>query len=417
MTDLNTAVAGLSSMLGMRPLEGIRVLTVENYLAGPYCSMWLADAGAEVVKVENREGGDQARMTSPVRQDPEGKPRGLSLLRSNRNKKSITLDLKHTEGRALFLELAEEADIVVENLRAGVMDRLGIGYPELSKINPKLIYVAISGFGQKHVLPSPYIDRPAFDIIGQALSGLMNRPERQDDRPTYLGFSLADIEAGILGAYGATLALIQRGRTGKGQMIDISLYDACLILNEISVAMYSSQKTKSRPGLHAVTAPFGSYEAKDGYIVIAVLGEHIWHRFCDAVGMPELKDDPRFKDGIARNRENDALTKCFAPWLQVRTRQEALDTLLAAGVPAAAVNDVEDVFDCPHAAAREMLITLDDPAWGKIQVVGNPVKMSGVPPIETRLPPALGENTDEVLESWLGVDAGRIAALRERQVI
>ncbi|MBT0778714.1 CoA transferase [Paracoccus sp. pheM1] len=417
MTDLNTAAAGLSSMLGMRPLEGIRVLTVENFLAAPYCSMWLADAGAEVVKVETRDGGDMARRTSPVRQDAQGNPRGLSLLRSNRNKKSITLDLKHPEGKALFTELAKEADIVVENLRAGVMDRLGIGYAELSRINPKLIYVAISGFGQKHVLPSPFIDYPAFDIVGQALSGLMNRPERQGDRPTYLGFSLADIEAGILGAYGALLALIQRGRTGKGQMIDISLYDACLILNEISVAMYSGQKTKSAPGLHAVTAPFGSYETKDGYIVIAVLGEHIWHRFCEAIGMPGLKDDPRFKDGVSRNRENAALTAAISPWLLARTRREALDTLLAAGVPAAAVNDVEDVFDCPHAAAREMLVTLDDPVWGKVQVVGNPVKMSGVPPIETRRPPALGENTDEVLHGWLGVDDARIAELRARNVI
>ncbi|MDR5655355.1 CaiB/BaiF CoA transferase family protein [Ruixingdingia sedimenti] len=417
MTHLDTAATGLSAMIGLRPLEGIRVLTVENFLAAPYCSMWLADAGAEVVKVENREGGDMARQTSPVKHDAEGNPRGLSLLRASRNKKSLTLDLKHPEGKAIFTELAREADIVVENLRAGVMDRLGLGYAELSQANPRLIYVAISGFGQKHLLPSPCIDAPAFDIVGQALSGLMNRPERTGDRPTYLGFSLADIEAGILGAYGATLALIQRGRTGKGQLIDISLYDACLILNEISVAMYSGQKAKSAPGLHAVTAPFGSYRTKDGHIVIAVLGEHIWHRFCAAIGMPGLKDDPRFRDGLSRSRENAALTDSFAPWLMSRTRAEALEALLAAGVPAAAVNDVEDIFDCPHVAARQMLVTLDDPAWGPVQVVGNPVKMSGVPPVEARLPPALGEHTAEVLESWLGLDPARIAGLRARRVV
>src|SRR5262249_13709141 len=154
---------------------------------------------------------------------------GLSFLRSNRNKKSVTLDLKHPEGKATFIELARKADIVVENLRPGVMDRIGIGYEDLKKINPALIYVAISGFGHKEVLPSPYMDYPAFDIVGQALSGLMYRPERKDERPTYLGFSLADIEGGILGAYGATLALLQRGRTGRGQMVDISLYDASLI--------------------------------------------------------------------------------------------------------------------------------------------------------------------------------------------
>lgn len=405
------------STFGIRPLEGIRVLTVENFLAAPYCTMWLADAGAEVVKVEARETGDMARTTSPIKYDEDGRPRGLSLLRANRNKKSITLDLKHPEGKATFLDLARHADIVVENLRAGVMDRLGIGYDVLKDVNPKLIYVAISGFGQKHILPSPMIDAPAFDIIGQALSGLMYRPERKDDRPTYLGFSLADIEAGIIAAYGAMLALIQRGRTGKGQMVDISLYDASLILNEISVAMYSGQKAKSRPGLHAVTAPFGTYKTKDGYIVIAVLGEHIWHRFCDAVGMPELKDDERFKDGLSRSAANDALSAAFAPWLLSRTKQEAVDTLLAYGVPTSVVNDVEDTFDCEHVRSRDMLMTLEDPAWGKLQVVGNPVKMSDVAPAEARLPPALGEHTEDILKGWLNASDADIEGLHQRKVI
>ncbi|MEP3330356.1 CoA transferase [Sedimentitalea sp.] len=400
-----------------RPLEGIKVLAIENFLAGPYCTMWLADAGAEVVKVEPRGMGEMARNTSPLKQDEEGRARSLSLLRANRNKKSVTLDLKNPEGRAVFLELAKESDILVENLRAGAMDKLGLGYDALSKLNPALIYVGISGFGQKNILPSPYMEHPAFDIVGQALSGLMYRPERQDDRPTYLGFSLADIEAGILGAHGATLALIQRGRTGKGQMVDVSLYDACLILNEISVAMFSGEKVKSKPGLHAVTAPFGSYQAKDGYIVIAVLGEHIWQRFCKAVDQPELVDDPRFKDGISRNQANDELTACFAPWLQARTQTEAVSDLIEAGVPASIVNDIDGVFDCPHVKAREMLMTIDDPLWGEVKIVGNPIKMSDVPSVEAKLPPDLGQDTDAVLKSWLGKNEKEISSLRESEAI
>lgn len=403
----------LQAMAGLRPLDGVRVLAVENFVAGPYCSMWLADAGAEVIKVENpATGGDLARATSPVRHTPDGRPRGLSLLRTNRNKKSLTLDLKHPEGRAVFAELAQQADIVVENLRAGVMDRLGVGYAALAEANPRLIYVALSGFGQAAFLPSPMMDQPAFDIVGQALAGLMNRPERQGDKPAYLGFSLADIEAGMLGAYGATLALIQRGRTGRGQLVDISLYDACLAMNEISVALYSGQRSRAAPGLHAVTAPFGSYRAADGWIVIAVLGEPIWKRFCAAIAMPGLLDDPRFATGVSRSANNDALTAAFAPWLAARSRAEALAVLLDAGVPCSAVHDVEDLFDCPHVAARQMLLTLDDPAWGPVQVVGNPVKMSDVPPVEARLPPDPGQDTDAVLMGWLGLSADRIAALR-----
>jgi CoA:oxalate CoA-transferase len=240
-----------------RPLTGIRVLAVENFIAAPFASMWLADAGAEVVKIETRDGGDFSRSTSPVKPGVDGKPSGLSFLRTNRNKKSVTLDLKNPEGQRIFKDLAAQADVVIENLRPNVMDRLGIGYAELSKINPRLIYGAISGFGHGDILPSPYGHFPAFDIVGQAMSGLMFRPDRTDERPTYLGFSLADIECGILALYGIVLALLHRQSTGKGKKIDISMYDASLMLNEISVAMYSATRRTSPPGVHAVPAPFG----------------------------------------------------------------------------------------------------------------------------------------------------------------
>ncbi|MGC4250101.1 MAG: CoA transferase [Sphingobium sp.] len=400
-----------------RPLQGVRVLAIENFVAGPLCSMWLADAGAEVVKVETPGKGDMSRKTSPVKPDEKGEPQGLSFLRTNRNKKSVSLDLKHPEGIALFKQLAQEADIIVENLRPGVMDRLGVGYEALKAINPRIIYVAISGFGQKDILASPYKDRPAFDIIGQALSGLLYRPEREGEKPVYLGFSLADIEAGMVGAYGATLALLQRNLTGQGQMVDISLYDSCLIMNELSVIMYSAFQTIPKPGLHAVTAPFGAYKAKDGYITIATLGEHIWHRLTEVIGRPELVDDPLFKDGISRSANNAALTAALEPWLLQRTRDEAVDALTQGGVPASKVQEVDDLFDCPHLAARNMILKMQDPVWGEVSVAGNPIKMSNVPEIENGLPPRLGEHSRDVLQRWLGKDDQAIARLVEAGVI
>ncbi|MFT3975780.1 MAG: CoA transferase [Sphingomonas bacterium] len=399
-----------------RPLDGVKVLAIENFVAGPFCSMWLADAGAEVVKVESPGQGDFSRSTSPTREDDQGVPQGLSFLRTNRNKKSVTLDLKNPEGRALFRELAAKADILVENLRPGVTERLGLDYQSLRGINPRLIYVAVSGFGQKELLPSPYKDNPAFDIVGQAMSGLMYRPERQGERPTYLGFSLADLEGGILGAYGAMLALIQRGRTGEGQLVDISLYDASLILNEISVAMFSVLGTAPKPGLHAVTAPFGTYRARDGYIVIAVLGEHIWQRFCEVIGRTDLVGDPRFRDGITRQANNAVLNELIEAWLASHSRADAVAALVAGGVPASLVQDVGDLFHCPHVAARRMLMHFDDPVWGKVSVAGNPVKMSGAEEAEAGLPPRLGEHTESVLRDWLGMSAERIGDLRAREI-
>lgn len=400
-----------------RPLAGIRVLAIENFIAAPFATMWLADAGAEVVKIETREGGDFSRSTSPVKPGTDGKPSGLSFLRTNRNKKSVTLDLKQPEGKRVFKALVAEADVVLENLRPNVMDRLGLGYEALREINPRLIYGAISGFGHEDILPSPFGDFPAFDIVGQAMSGLMYRPERTGDRPTYLGFSLADIECGILALYGVVLALLHRTRTGKGKKIDISMYDASLILNEISVTMYSATRRTSPPGVHAVTAPFGTYRAKDGYIVIAVLGEHIWQRFAEVIGQPELVDDPRFGDGSSRRSHLDALNERIDVWLADLTREEALLALRGGGVPCATVNDVPDLFDCPHVAARKMLMTLDDPVWGSIQVAGNPIKMSDVPEPEVKLPPRLGEHSTDVLQEWLGMTDGEIGQLRDQHVI
>ena len=400
-----------------RPLAGVRVLAVENFVAAPFATMWFADAGAEVVKIEHPEHGDLSRGTNPRRADADGVEHGLAFLRTNRNKQSLTLDLKSEEGRRLFCALAAQADVVVENLRAGAMDKLGLGWTTLQALNPRLIYVAISGFGHEDTGASPYTHYPAFDIVGQAMSGLMYRPERPDERPVYLGFSLSDIHTGIVAGQGALMALFQRERTGKGQKVDVSLYDASLVLNEISVAMYSVFQRRPASGLHGVTAPFGAYRTRDGFIVIAVVGEPIWRRFCAAIGQPGLVDDERFADGMSRHANLAALNVAIEPWLAARTRTEAVEALIAGGVPAALVNEVDDVFTCPHVAAHDMLVEFDDPVWGGVSVPANPIRMSGSAAPRRDLPPRLGEHTATVLARWLDMSEEEVAALKERGIV
>ena len=399
------------------PLAGVRVLALENFLSAPLATMWLGDAGAEVIKIEQPGKGDQSRNTAPQRPDENGRQQGFSFLRTNRNKRSVTLDLKSPEGRQVFKQLAQKADIVVENLRPGVMKNLGLGWTDLKEINPRIIYVAVSGFGQPDIRASPYRDMPAFDIVAQALSGLMMRAERTGDKPVYVGFSLSDIQSGIVAADGAVLALLQRGITGEGQLVDVAMYDSSLVFNELAVSFFSAFGTKPGPGVAAVTAPFGSYKATDGFIVIAVLGDDIWKRFCSVIGQPQLVLEERFRDGVTRYANRTELDGYITLWLASRTRAQAVQALSSEGVPAALVNDVDDILECPHVAARELLVALHDPVWGEVRMPGNPLVMSGVPDVPLVHPPRLGQHTQEVLGEWLGLDAAQVQALRTRKVV
>ncbi|MGE4238864.1 CaiB/BaiF CoA transferase family protein [Ramlibacter sp.] len=399
------------------PLAGVKVLAVENFLAAPFATMWLGDAGADVIKIEMPGKGDQMRQTAPLRPDADGKPQGFSFLRTNRNKRSVTLDLKTEEGKKIFKQLAAKADMVVENFRPGVMSKLGLGWTDLREINPRLIYVAVSGFGQPDLKRSPYSDMPAFDIVAQAMTGLMMRAERTSEKPVYFGVSISDVQAGIVAAHGAVLALLQRQLTGEGQLVDVAMYDSSLVFNELSVAMYSVFRKNNKPGVAGVTAPFGTYKASDGWVVVAVLGEDIWKRFTQVIGQPELVADERFSDGVTRYNNSQALNALIDPWLAARTRAEIVETLSSKGVPVAVINDASDIMDCPHAEAREMLQTIEDPVWGTMRVPAFPIKMSGMPHPPTAHPPKLGEHTQEVLGDWLGLGEDDLAGLRERKVI
>jgi len=372
--------------------------------------MMLADMGAEVIKIEQPGVGDPARNLPPFR--GENNDRSLAILRANRNKKSLTLDLKKPEGLEVFYKLAATADVLFENLRPDALQKLGVTFEKLREVNPRLIYTSVSGFGHDDVMPGPYADWPAFDIIGQALSGLMFRPENAGEKPVYLGFPLIDIYTSTVAVCGTLQALLHRAITGEGQRVDISLYDTSIVLNELSVTIQSALGKRPSPGLHALTAPFGAFKTPDGYIAIAVLGEKIWQRFCEVIGRRDLLADPDLKGGIDRHRQAARLEAVIEQWLADKTTDEACAILRDAGVPASPVRDVDQLADCPQAKAREMLMEIVDPAWGTIRVPGNPMKLSAAPKPDNRTPPDLGQHTDELLQELVALDAAEIASLR-----
>ncbi len=400
-----------------RALAGIRVLAVEGFIAGPYASMWLADMGAEVIKIEEPKAGDAARSLPPIKDSGSGEPRSLTLFRANRNKKSVTLDLKHPEGVAIFEKLVAQSDVVLENLRSDAFDKLGLTYERLAAINPRIIYTSISGFGHQDLMPGPYTDRPAFDVVAQAMAGLMGRPEGAEEGPVYVGFPLSDLYASTVAVCGTLQALFQRTVTGEGQRVDIAMYDSSLVLNELALVMENATGVAAKPGLHALTAPFGSFKGRDGCISIAILGERVWHKFCTAIDRMDLASDPELQNGIDRHRHSAKLREIIETWLQVRSSDEAVKRFLEFGVPAAPVQGVREITACPQVKARDMILTIQDSAWGKVKVVGQPIKTSGSPPAEARAPPALGEHGRDLLKALAQVDDFDFDRLRSNGVV
>jgi len=405
----------LATTSGAPALDGVTVLSLECFIAGPTASMWMADMGAEVVKIEQPGVGEPARSVAPFKEN--GERRSLGLLRANRNKKSLTLDLKTEKGRDIFAKLIAKADVVLDNLRPDALEKLGFDWERMRAINPRLIYTSISGFGRNDMSQGPYQDWPAFDIVGQAMAGLMQRPERSTTDPAYLGFPLADIQAGIVAVTGTLQALFQRTRTGLGQRVDIAMYDTALVMNELAMILNTSMGVVPAPGLHALSYPFGSFRARDGFIVIAVLGEKIWERFCVAIGRPELGSDPRLRSGIDRNAQAAWLNPLIDEWLLGLDRKEAVAHLIASGVPAAPVQDVDDIASCPQVAARDMLLEFEDPAWGKVRVMGQPIKTSGSPPPRRDAPPKLGQHTEQLLHDMLGLSGAEVDNLRADGIV
>ncbi len=396
-----------------KPLDGIRILSFEIQVAGPYCTMMLADQGANVIKVERPEGGDTARGGAPKIKNDKGQTQSGYFLRFNRNKRSLTLNLKSDPGRQIFRELARKSDVIVENFRPGLLDEMGIGYKALSELNPGLIYACISGFGSLDGYLGPYSKRPAYDIVAQAMGGLMNTCGQSDGPPTWLGVALGDIVSGMQAAYAIMLALYQRTQTGRGQYIDVSMYDTIIGLAERSVTAYSLTGHVLERGNEPYMAPWGPFECKDGWIGLIVATEGDWSKFCQAIERPDLAGQTGTTSGPERAKNMPGwLGDIIRQWFQNQTKAEAVQKLLAVGLPIGPVQTAEEIFNCPHVDARKLLIDVPDPVLGTVKLVGPVAKMSGNPEPLTRPAPLLGEHNAEILKEILGYTEEEIGKLK-----
>jgi crotonobetainyl-CoA:carnitine CoA-transferase CaiB-like acyl-CoA transferase len=389
------------------PLDGVRVVALEQYISGPYCTMWLADAGAEVIKVERPDGGDPRRVFMPQLSGEDGATVSGGFFSFNRNKKSVTLDLASEEGRAAYKALVRTADVVVENLRPGATDKLGIGYADLSADHPELVYAAISGYGRAPGLP--YAGRPAFDAAILGMAGITHVTGSSADLPPQLPmYGLADMTTGILAGYQILMTLFDRSRTGRGRLLDVSMYDTMVAVNERPLMQYAFTGDVISRGPDRFQAPMGAYECSDGFISLVVPNDLMWRRVAEIIGRPELATDPATATGAARAADPDAYLPSMLAWMKERTRAEVVTALEKGGVPAGIVQDSADVYNCPHLEARGMFVRVQDPDVGEIRMPHAPFTMSDMPPVPAGTVPRLGEDNAAVL-GGLGLDADTLA--------
>jgi len=375
-------------------LEGIRVIDFTNTVAGPGCTFFLADMGAEVIKVERPGLGDEARLFPPYK---DGTSASFAVL--NRGKRGVVLDLKKPRAVELFKELTAVSDVLVENYRPGVMKKLGLDYEVLKGINPKLVMCSISGYGQY----GPLSHLPAYDAVLQAMSGLMSTTGFPDTPPTRAGTLIVDISCAFYSAFGVCAALFARERTGEGEYLDVSMYDVAINLLEAKFVDYTvtgniPQRTGNR---YPYVTPFDAYATRDGYVMIICVGDQPFHNLCNAMGKPELADDERFKDIMARNAHEPELKKVIEEWASTLTCSEVWALMQEHGVPGAPVNDIKSVVENPHTAARGMLVDLEQPGAGTITIFGSAMKALGSE-IRPRGPaPTLGQDNRWLLEEIL----------------
>ncbi len=398
-------------MIDQQPLRGVRVLDLTRVLAGPFCTMNLADLGAEVIKIEVPGRGDDSRSFAPMM------PSGDSgyFYSVNRGKRSVTLDLRTEDGAKVFLELAAKSDVVVENFSPGTMDRFKVGYAQLKAANPKIILCSISGFGQT----GPKTSAPAYDIVAQALGGTMSITGNAGGEPVRCGVSVGDLSAALYGVIAIMSALRVRDRDGVGNHVDIAMLDCQVAMLEDALARYSvSGRIPGRIGTrHPSITPFQQFRAADDYFVMGAGNEAIWLRFCDAIAMPQLKDDPRFLTNADRTANHPELETILARVFATHPRDHWLRLLSDASVPCAPIANVEEVTRDPHLAARNMILHADHPEFDGLIVPGSPLKSAGDTDIPSTRAPRLGESTDEVLSSVLGYDTLRLSELRRRSII
>ena len=398
-------------------LSGLRVIDLTQMLAGPYCTMMLADQGADVVKIEPID-GDPTRHFGPFRSDDKDHHFGGYFQSTNRNKKSLGLDLKTPDGKALFRRLARDADVVVENFRAGVMDRLGVGYENLAAENPRLVYAAIRGFGDPRTGGSPYVDRPAFDVVAQAMGGAMGITGPDSLTPMKIGPGVGDIFPAALSAFGIMAAMFHARQTGQGQFVDVAMYDAIVALCERLVYQFSYTGKSPTPegNQHPILCPFGVFTSKDGMVTIGCPRDSFWSELVDAMGRPELASDPKFRtnnDRLAHASETVALVH---EWTRRLTNAE-IAAALDRRVPFGPVNTAADIYSDPHIAARQMLIEVEHPGSATpVTIASTPIRMTATPGGIGRRAPLIGEDTDHLL-SALGLGVEEIADLKARRIV
>ncbi len=390
-------------------LEGVRVLDFTRVLAGPYCTAMLADLGAEVIKVEPPQGDDQRHMGRMVQGE------STNFILNNRGKKSIRLDLKLDEGRRIARELAARSDVLIENFKPGVADKLGIGYAELSGLFPRLVYCSISGFGQN----GPNAARPSYDVVAQAMSGLMSLTGEADGAPTLIGESVGDICAGMFAAWGVMAALYDRERGGQGRHVDVAMFDSLLAMQPTALAQYlfggaAPMRVGNR---HPLSSPFGAYAANDGHLVIAAANDKLFQAVADTIGRPELPADPRFRTDSERSRNDAALRPLIEAWSTTLSVQEAVAAMTRAGVPAAPIQDTAQAVDSEQARVRQLTTRAPHPVLGETELMEQPVHFSGMRRGKLATAPALGQHSAAVLADVLGMDAAAIADLRAAGVI
>jgi len=391
-------------------LSGIRVVEVGNFMAAPFCTLQLADLGADVIKVENPSGGDQTRVSGPF-VGGESSP----FIRLNRNKRSLALDLKKAAGKEVFRRLVRGADVLVENLRPGTMRDLQLDWTILERDNPRLVYVAASGWGQE----GPYSQRPGLDIMAQAMSGLMSITGEEGGRnPVKVGVPVTDLTCGLYGAIAALAALRVRDLTGRGQYIDVSLFEAgvSLAIWEAGRFFATGEVPKALGSAHQVSAPYQALRAEDGFFTIGATSTPNWHACCDVFGLSNLKDDPRFKDSHSRYQHRGELIPLIEAVSQTRSASHWVEALTAVGVPCAPIQTYDQVFNDPHLRSRGFFPQAVHSTLGPVTQIASPMRLSRTPPQMVRAGPLLGEHSGEVLLE-IGYAPDEIRRLQEDGVV
>ncbi len=390
-------------------LKGVRVLDLTRILAGPYATMVMADMGADVIKVEMSQKGDDSRHF-----DPYVNGESAYFMSVNRNKRSITLDLKKPKAKEIFLEMVKEVDVVIENYQPGTMEKLGLGYDVLKEVNPEIIYAACSGFGHT----GPYSHRPAYDVVVQAMGGIMSITGEKGGKPVRVGSSIGDITAGLFIVIGILSAMHYRQRTGIGQKIDVSMLDCQVAILENAIARYciTGEIPEPEGNRHSSIVPFESFETLDGEIVIAAGNDGLWAKFCKAIDKEYLMKDERFQTNPLRKKNYNALIPLIAESIKRKTTREWQEILNQAGIPNGPINTIDKVINDPQIVAREMILEMEHPVAGKVKVPGIPIKMSESQG-SLRMPsPLLGQHTEEIMMELLGLSKKEIDQLKKENI-